>query len=67
MKDYNSTELGMLIGTAIGGGLSILGFILTGKNLFFIIAGVGLLTGIGIGSIIDKKGISSRENRSALK
>jgi uncharacterized membrane protein YgaE (UPF0421/DUF939 family) len=54
LKDYTCTEIGMLVGAAIGGGLSLLCFIVSNNSLSFLIAGVGIVIGIAAGSMADK-------------
>lgn len=67
MKDYTYAEIGMLIGLAIGGALAVVGFAMFSHALVFIIAGLGMATGIGIGSTVDKKLGVSPENVRSMK
>ena len=55
MRDYSYTELGMLIGTSVGGALSIIAFALYHDNFVFIIAALGTVAGLLTGNILNKK------------
>ncbi len=54
MKDYTCTEIGMLMGAAVGGGLSLLCFIVSNNSLSFLVAGIGIAIGIITGSMMDR-------------
>jgi len=55
MKGYSYREIGMLAGTAIGGGAAVLGFSWSGNAMFFTIAVIGIALGLMIGSSFDNK------------
>lgn len=55
MKGYSCAEVGMLIGAALGGILSALGFALTSNYFFLILTVVGIIVGVSIGSGLDRK------------
>jgi len=55
MDGYNFTEIGMLVGAAIGGILSVIGFMLWHSTITFSFAFAGIALGILGGSIMDKK------------
>lgn len=61
-RRYGYTELGMLLGLFVGGGLAILVFATTGEASYFAIAGVGLALGLGLGAAYD--GARSSAQRS---
>jgi len=64
MDGYNFTEIGMLVGAAIGGILSVIGFMLWHSTITFSFAFAGIALGILGGSIMDKKlKKSKRENK----
>lgn len=46
--------LGMLFGTAIGGGIGVILFVLTQQALFIAIAGVGTAIGLVLGAGVDR-------------
>jgi outer membrane lipoprotein SlyB len=54
-RKYTGTELGMLAGIAIGGGLGTALFASTGQPLFIAATGVGLIIGLIIGSGMDRR------------
>ncbi|AUS96910.1 hypothetical protein CDQ84_02070 [Clostridium thermosuccinogenes] len=64
MKDYSYSELGMLIGAAVGGILSILGFSATKKPLFFLLAAVGIFTGVIIGKNMDRNSSYAKSDKN---
>ncbi|NCC33412.1 MAG: hypothetical protein EOM24_15555 [Chloroflexia bacterium] len=53
-RSYSYTQLGMLIGTCIGSGLSVLLLSNTGNAVYLIIAGAGTAMGLVLGAGIDK-------------
>ena len=57
MNGYNFTEIGMLVGAAVGGILSVIGFILWHSTVTFSFAFVGITLGILGGSTIDKRSV----------
>jgi hypothetical protein len=50
---YSYTELGMLLGLFVGGGLATILFASTGKAFYFAIVGIGLAFGLGLGAAFD--------------
>ena len=46
--------LGMLFGTAVGGGIGVILFALTQQALFIAIAGVGTAVGLVLGAGVDR-------------
>ncbi|HOM03745.1 MAG TPA: hypothetical protein PLH43_13145 [Acetivibrio sp.] len=55
MDGYNFTEIGMLVGAAIGGILSVIGFMLWHSTITFSFAFFGIALGILGGRIMDRK------------
>ncbi|MEJ2208868.1 MAG: hypothetical protein P8129_07510 [Anaerolineae bacterium] len=55
MKDrrYSYTELGMLLGLFVGGGLATILFATTGKVVYFALVGMGLALGLALGAAFD--------------
>jgi hypothetical protein len=68
MKDrrYGYTELGMLLGLFVGGGLAILVFATTGEVTYFAIVGVGLALGLGLGAAFDGARRSAQKSNRGL-
>ena len=54
-KKYNYTQLGMLFGIFIGGGIGVLLFVFTNNPLYFTITGIGLVLGLLIGAGKDRQ------------
>jgi uncharacterized membrane protein YgaE (UPF0421/DUF939 family) len=50
-RDY--TSLGMLLGIAVGAGIGVIAFALTGQALYLSITGVGLVIGLILGRGLD--------------
>ena len=46
--------LGMLFGTAVGGGIGVILFVLTQQALFIAIAGLGTAVGLVLGAGVDR-------------
>jgi hypothetical protein len=55
MKKYSYTELGMLFRMFIGSGIGITAFVTTNNALFFTVTGFGIIIGLGVGSLLDKR------------
>ena len=55
VKKYSYTELGMLFGMFIGSGIGITAFAITNNALFYTVPGFGIILGLGIGSLLDKR------------
>lgn len=51
---YTYTQLGMLFGIFIGGGLGVLLFSMTGNAVYFAVAGAGTAIGLVLGAGMDK-------------
>jgi CDP-diglyceride synthetase len=49
------TQLGMLFGIIIGGGIGVLLFVFTQDALYFTVIGIGLVLGLIIGAGVDRK------------
>ena len=48
------TQLGMLFGIFIGGGIGVLLFVFTQNPLYFTVTGIGLVLGLIIGAGVDR-------------
>jgi CDP-diglyceride synthetase len=48
------TQLGMLFGIFIGGGIGVLLFVFTQNPLYFTLVGIGLVIGLLIGAGMDR-------------
>jgi len=55
MKKYTYTELGMLFGMFIGSGIGVTAFAITNNALFHTVTGVGIILGLGTGSLLDRR------------
>ncbi len=55
VKKYTYTELGMLFGMFIGSGIGITAFTITNNALFHTVTGVGIILGLGTGSLLDRR------------
>ncbi|MFZ5985935.1 MAG: hypothetical protein ACOYWZ_02285 [Bacillota bacterium] len=55
LKGYSYTEIGMLAGAALGGGLAVLGFTIWNSSTTFIFALFGIALGVFTGNVMDKK------------
>ena len=55
MKAYSYSEIGMLVGAAIGGALATGGFVISNDPLFFTLAAIGIAAGVILGNAIDRK------------
>jgi hypothetical protein len=53
-RKHTYTQLGMLFGIFIGGGLGVLLFIMTGNAVYFAVAGAGAAIGLVLGAGMDK-------------
>lgn len=60
-RTTSNAALGMLFGTAIGGGIGVVLFALTQQALFIAVAGVGTAIGLVLGAGFDR----AREGRNA--
>jgi hypothetical protein len=54
-KEYSYTVLGMLIGTAIGGAITVPLYSITGNPLFIAFFGLGTAFGLIYGAGLDRK------------
>jgi hypothetical protein len=52
-RKYSYTELGMLLGLFVGGGLATIMFAITGRATYFGLVGVGLALGLGLGAAFE--------------
>ena len=55
VKKYSYAELGMLFGMFIGSGIGITAFTITNNALFHTVTGFGIILGLGIGSLLDRR------------
>ncbi len=55
MEKHSYVELGMLFGMFIGSGIGVTAFASTSNALFFTVPGIGVIFGLGIGAMLDKK------------
>lgn len=55
IRRYSYAELGMLFGISIGSGIGVIAFSFTGDALFFTLTGIGIIFGLGIGAMLDKR------------
>ena len=53
-RTYSYAALGMLFGTAIGGGIGVILLGITGSAVFIAIAGVGTAVGLVLGAGFDR-------------
>ncbi len=53
-RTYTYTQLGMLVGTVIGGGIGVVLFAITGNAVYIAITGAGTAIGIILGAGVDK-------------
>jgi len=60
MRDYTCSEIGLLTGMAVGGILGAIGFSATDNALYFILTGIMIITGISVGSMLDKKWLNKK-------
>lgn len=54
-RKYSYTQLGMLFGIFIGGGVGILLFVYTSNALSFTVIGIGLVIGLILGAGFDRQ------------
>lgn len=54
MNERNMTGWGLILGTAVGGGIGILLMIFTGQAFFIAVAGIGAIIGLLFGAGIGK-------------
>jgi len=55
MRDYSFSEIGMLVGVAVGGAIASIGILATGNALFLGVAAICTAAGILTGTMLDKK------------
>ncbi|OPZ94655.1 MAG: hypothetical protein BWY74_00397 [Firmicutes bacterium ADurb.Bin419] len=55
MKGYSYTEIGMLVGAAVGGAIVLLGFTVWNSLMLYILAGLSILLGVFAGNMAEKK------------
>ena len=60
-KKYTYTQLGMLFGIIIGGGVGVLLFVFTNNPLYISVTGVGLVIGLILGAGYDRQKNSQKE------
>lgn len=53
MREYSNSEIGMLMGTVIGGCLSVAAFLKTGNVYAYTILVLSIVLGISIGRAFD--------------
>jgi len=54
-RKYTYTQLGMLFGIFIGGGVGVLLFVFTNNPIYFTVIGLGLVIGLLIGTAKDRQ------------
>lgn len=52
-RRYSYTELGMLLGLFVGGGLAIIMYATTGNVVYYALVGIGLALGLGLGAAFE--------------
>ena len=62
-RNISPTEMGMLLGILIGGGLASIMFIATKEVFYFGLLGVGLALGLGLGAAFDGARPSADESQ----
>lgn len=65
-RKYRYSELGMLLGLLVGGGLATILFATTGKATYFALVGIGLALGLGLGAAFDGARSSAQESSTGL-
>jgi hypothetical protein len=65
-RKHNYTEVGMLLGISVGGGLAAILFAATGRAVYFAIVGIGLALGLGLGAALDGAQRPAQESNSGL-
>ncbi len=55
MEGYNYTEIGMLIGAAVGCAVVLFGFSVWNSFVSYILAGLSILLGVLAGNMAEKK------------
>ena len=65
-RKYGYSELGMLLGLFVGGGLATILFATTGKATYFAIVGIGLALGLGLGAAFDRARSSAQKSSNGL-
>lgn len=63
-RENSYTQLGMLFGIFIGGGIGVLLFVFTGNPIYISAAGVGLVIGLLIGAAKDRQRENPPNNQS---
>ena len=66
-RSYSYTELGMLIGLFVGGGLATILFATTGNAVYFVIVGMGLALGLSLGAALDRSRRSEQDQGQKTK
>ncbi|KAF5418482.1 MAG: hypothetical protein C5S38_00035 [Candidatus Methanophagaceae archaeon] len=62
MDTHSYVELGMLFGMFIGSGIGVTAFASTNNALFYTVPGFGVIFGLGIGAMLDKRQKSKWRN-----
>lgn len=60
-RQYKYTQLGMLAGLVIGGGIATILFVTSGNAVYFTITGIGLALGLIAGAMLDSSKGSRRD------
>jgi hypothetical protein len=60
-RTYGYTEVGMLLGLFVGGGLATILFVTTGEAIYFGLLGIGLALGLALGAAFDGKQRSAQK------
>ncbi len=66
IRKYSYVELGMLFGMFIGIGIGITAFSFTGDAQSFTLTGIGIIFGLGIGAVLDKRQKKKRDNKMKI-
>ena len=66
-RRYRYTEIGMLLGLLVGGGLATILFATTGQATYFAVVGIGLALGLALGAAFDGAQRSAPRDNKGLE